>query len=68
MPNKPLRHSMTSHKITQDGSEGGKKNETVQNRSKGKLTRNETQNSYGLIQTVRVTKLIPFNTCFIQMG
>ena len=31
MPNKPLCHSVTSHKITQEGREGGKKNETVQN-------------------------------------
>ena len=25
MPNKPLCHSVTSHKITQEGREGGKK-------------------------------------------
>ena len=31
MPNKPLCHPVTSHKITQDGREGGEKNETVQN-------------------------------------
>ena len=31
MPNKPLCRPITSHKITQDGREGGEKNETVQN-------------------------------------
>ena len=31
MPNKPLCHPMTSHKITQGGRVGGKKNETVYN-------------------------------------
>ena len=31
MPNKPLCHPMTSHKITQSGRVGGKKNETVHN-------------------------------------
>ena len=31
MPNKPLCHFVTSHKITQEGREGEKKNETVQN-------------------------------------
>ena len=31
MPNKPLCHPITSHKITQGGRVGGKKNKTVQN-------------------------------------
>ena len=68
MSNKPLRHTMTSHKITQDGSEGGKKNETVQNRSKGKLTRNETQNFYGLISDSACYETNPFQHVLIQMG
>ena len=59
---------MTSHKITQDGSEGGKKNETVQNRSKWKLTRNETKNSYGLISDSTCYETNPFQHVLIQMG
>ena len=31
MPNNPFCHPMTSHKITQDGRVGGKKNGTVHN-------------------------------------
>ena len=59
---------MTSHKITQDGREGGKKNETVQNRSKGKLTRNETQNSYGLISDSTCYETNPFQHVLYPNG
>ena len=59
---------MTSHKITQDGREGEKKNETVQNRSKWKLKRNETQNSYGLISDSVCYETNPFQHVLYPNG
>ena len=73
MSSKPLYHPMTSHKITQGGKVGGKKNETVQYkisgvRSKWKLTRYETRNSQSLILGGVCCAINPFKHVLVHRG